>query len=60
MKKYKVIFEIHVDVKRKIVREIEVEAGNKKTASIRAMGELAKDRSMSGYFKNIVSVEEVF
>lgn len=59
MKKYKVTFEIHIDRQRKFYKVIEVEAGNKKMASIRAMTEINKDSSYSGLFKNITKVEEI-
>lgn len=59
MKKFKIIFEIHLDRDRKDYKEIIIEAGNKKVASIRAMYEIGKFQEYSGLFKNIISVEEV-
>lgn len=59
MKKYKVTFEIHIDRQRKVYKTIEVEAGNKKMASIRAMTETNKDMAYNGLFKNITKIEEV-
>ena len=59
MKKYKVIFEIHIDRNRKEFKEVEVEAGNVKIATLRAMAEIGKIEGYSDLFKNVVSVEEV-
>ena len=59
MRKFKVMFEIHIDRNRKAMKEIVVEAGNKRLASIRAMAEIGKIEKFSGLFKNILSIEEV-
>lgn len=59
MKKYLVMFEIHIDYNRKEYKEIEVEAGNKRLAISRAMAIISKDERYNGKFKDIKSVEEV-
>lgn len=59
MKKYRVMFEIHIDYNRKEFKEIEVEAGNKRLAISRAMSIISKEERYDGKFKDIKSVEEV-
>lgn len=59
MKKFKVVIEIHIDRDRKEHKQIVVEAGNKKLASIRALSEIGKDKKYTDNFKNVLSVEEV-
>lgn len=59
MKHFKVMFEIHIDRNKKEFKEILVEAGNKKLATLRAMSEIGKIDRYSSLFKNIVFVEEV-
>ena len=59
MRRFKVMFEIHVDRNRKEFKEVIVEAGNKKLASFRAMTEIGKIKEFDNLFKNIVSIEEV-
>ena len=59
MKKFKVIFEIHIDHNRKEFKEVIVEAGNIRLASIRAMAEINKIKEFEEYFKNIARIEEV-
>ena len=58
MKKFKVVFKIFWE-RYPSFREIIVEAGTKKSASIRAMIELNKDTRISGLYKTIESIEEV-
>lgn len=58
MRKFKVIFEIHIDRNIKAFEEIIVEAGNKKLASLRAMSEISKIEKYEGMFKSIHSIEE--
>jgi len=59
MKKYLVMFEIHIDYNRKEFKEVEVEAGNKRLAIARAMGIISKEERYNGKFKDVKSVEEV-
>ena len=59
MKHYKVIFEIHYENGTKAYKDILVEAGNRKTAAIRAMGVIGKIEEYKDLFKNIKSIEEV-
>ena len=60
MKKFKVMFEIHVDRNRKEFKEIIVEAGTKKLAMVRALSEINKIKEYEGIFKNIKEIEEVY
>ncbi|WP_458459299.1 hypothetical protein [Pseudobutyrivibrio sp.] len=59
MKKFRVIFKIYITKDRLQLKEMIVEAGNKKMASIRALSEISKDKAYSNVYKNIVSIEEV-
>lgn len=59
MRKYLVMFEIHVDFNRKEYKSVEVEAGNKRLAIARAMAIISKEEQYSGKFKDVKSVEEI-
>ena len=63
MKKYIVTIDIHryIDDYKAVAEPkiIEVEAGNKRIASLRAMMELNKDKEYAGLYKTLKSVEEV-
>ena len=60
MNQYKVTFEIFHGNKRKELKSVIVEAGNKRLASLRAMKKLNEDNpSFVDLFKNIKAVESV-
>lgn len=59
MKKFKVVFKVFRDNIQPFFKEFVVEAGGKKVASIRAMGEINKLPECKNLFKELVSVEEV-
>ena len=59
MAKYKVMFEVFVEDRKKELVPVEIEAGNKKLAVLRAMQELGKDEKYKMTYKNVVSVTEV-
>lgn len=58
MKQWKVVFEIFHGHGQEL-KEIDVEAGTKKLAAIRAMGLINKIEGYTGLFKQVKSVEEV-
>lgn len=59
MRKFTVTFEVFLESGKKFLKSLTVEAGNKKLAGIRAMGEINKDEQCSGLYKNLKSIEEV-
>ena len=59
MKKYIVEFEIFSDDGKKSYKTVNIEAGNKKIAALRAMTEINKDRSVAQLYKNLLSIREV-
>lgn len=60
MNNYKVTFEIFRDNNRKEIVYVNVEAGNKKLASLRAMKKLGEDKpEYANLFKSVKAVEEV-
>ena len=59
MSKYKITFEVYMDDKKKEWVPVEIEAGNKKLAVLRAMQELGKVEKYKMTYKNVISVEEV-
>lgn len=59
MKKYVVEFEIFEENGNKSYRSVQIEAGNKKYAAVRAMMEINKDKSVAQLYKNLLSVREV-
>lgn len=59
MKKFKVIFEVYMPAGNHINETVMVEAGNMKTACVRAMAEMSKLTIYEGKYKKIKSVEAV-
>lgn len=59
MHKFNVIFEVFNGNGTKQTRPIMVEAGNKKLATLRAMGIINKMDEFANLFKNVIRVEEV-
>lgn len=58
MKHWLVKFEVYGNDKHSF-KDVEVEAGTKKLAMIRAMGEINKLDGYSELFKKVLSIEEV-
>lgn len=58
MKKYKVVVEVYLDRNRVERKEVIVEAGNKKMASLRALGQISKEKGYVSLYKSVKSVEE--
>lgn len=56
MKRYKVVMELANGVSRKFTKEFIVEAGNKKTAWLRAASK-ANDEGYGDYYKTIISCD---
>lgn len=59
MKKYRVMFEIYNEDGSKQYMDIFVEAGNRKMATLRAMGEISKNEKYRNLFKNVKEIAEV-
>lgn len=59
MKKYVVEFEFFFGDGQRGYKTVTVEAGNKKIAAVRAMGEINKDPSVAQLYKNLLGVREV-
>ena len=59
MKNYIVEFEVFSDDGKKSYRTINIEAGNKKIAALRAMSKINKDQSLAQSYKNLLSIREV-
>jgi hypothetical protein len=57
MKKFKVRVDIFLSDGRKETKILTVESGNKKLASIRALGEISKDKRYKDLFKSVQSLE---
>lgn len=57
MNNYKVIVRVFRDAGNYETKELNVEAGNKKMASLRALGEISKIKEYATLFKSIISVE---
>lgn len=58
MKKWKVVFEVYREGGKEI-KDIIIEAGNKKIAMMRAMAEINKLSGYSELFKKVNRIEEV-
>lgn len=59
MKKFRVCFKINGKGFKNELKFIDVEAGNKKSAAMRALGVISKDTVYEGTYKTLDSVEEV-
>ncbi len=57
MRKWHVIFEVFKGTNREI-KSVDVEAGTKKLAMLRAMSEINKIEGYSDLFKQVYSIEE--
>ena len=59
MHKYQVSIEIFLDKGNKVVRDVVVEAGTKKLATIRALLDISKESDFKDLYKKIKSCELV-
>lgn len=59
MKIFKVIIDVFHSKNDVETKTIQIEAGNKKLASLRALGEISKQKEYMDLFKSVKSVEEV-